>query len=144
MKTVTDSTTLLFANLSTIIIDNVPVMATDRFIPRKEQAALARKLFKSLGLRGISVTTPNYSMASSVYVTLPELPREDSDFEFNGHNYQNESWSDMPNDVPAKAKTAARNEASRKVGAILEIAFPNHDDRSDYQSDYFDSCWSIH
>jgi len=34
-------------------------------------------------------------------------------------------------------------EAYEKVKAILNVAFPNHDNRSDYASDYFDFCWSV-
>ena len=143
MLTKTNPAALLFATLETIILDNVPVMTDDRQIGRKNQAALARQLFKSLGLKGISVRTPSYSMASVVEVSLPTLERAADDYLMDGRDWKFESWSDMPIDLPARVKNAARYEAEKKVGAILAIAFPNHDDRSDSQSDYFDNCWSI-
>lgn len=133
----------LFAAIDAVILDDVPIMATDRGIPRKEQAALARSLFKSLGLKGISVTTPNYSMAHVVDVDLPRLPAAVDDLVLNGRDYQHETYSNMPDDVPAKMKNVARHKASKKIEAILAMAFPNHDDRSDLHQDYFDHKWSI-
>lgn len=122
----------------------IPVMSRDRSIPRKEQAALARKLFKQLGLKGISVTAPNYSMAQSVNVNLPRIPVQDSDFVCDGVDYSNHSYSDMPADCRARQISRANYAAEMKVGEILARAFPNHDDRSDSMTDYFDYCWSIH
>lgn len=95
-------------------VTRIPVMSADRTIPRKEQAALARKLFKQLGLRGISVTAPNYSMAQSVDVRLPETGDRERDMSIE-----------------------------EQVREILAIAFPNHDNRSDSQSDHYDYKWSI-
>ena len=121
----------------------IPVMSTERCIPRKEQAKLARQLFKQLHIKGISVTAPNYSMAQSVDVRLPEIQREDGDLFLNGVSYENGTYSDMPDDVPAKAKHRAKWEAQKRIELILARAFPNHNDRSDSQSDYFDYCWSV-
>ena len=120
----------LHARLAEIDLAAVPVVCTDRHIPRKEQAALARKLFKSLGLRGISVTAPRYSMASSVDVSMPK--REDYTRDDHGQ-------IDFATDPAAQANGEARH----KVSAILDTAFPNHVDRSDGQSDHFDYRWSI-
>jgi hypothetical protein len=133
----------LYARLAAIDPAAVPVVCTDRHVARKYQATLARELFKALGLKGISVTTPNYSMAHVVDVSIPSLPHLPGDYLYDGRNYENDSYSDMPAAVPARAKSLARHAASLKVGEILAYAFPNHDDRSDSQSDYFDSCWSI-
>jgi hypothetical protein len=47
---------------------DIPVISREDDIPRKEQARLTRELFANLGLKGISVTTPNYSMASGVHI----------------------------------------------------------------------------
>lgn len=118
------------SKLAQIAPQYVPVLCRDRCIPRKEQAALARKLFKQLGLKGISVTTPNYSMASCVDVTIPR--RDDFTRDERGEiDYRNDPVC------------IANNEAQKRVEAILLAAFPNHNDRSDYMTDYFDSKWSI-
>jgi len=117
----------------------IPVMTTDRHIPRKEQARLARELFKKLGLKGISVTTPSYSMASSVDVRVPTITKTEADYGEHKHA----CFSDMPDTVPAKMKNTLEWEAKKHVQHILTLAFPKHDDRSDYQSDHFDSKWSL-
>lgn len=118
----------------------VPVMTTDRCIRRKEQARLARELFKRLGLKGISVTAPNYSMASSVHVRLPNGAAPDwRGFE----QYEQATYSQMPDNVPAKQQMLAKHGAALALEKILDAAFPAHVDRSDYQSDYFDYRWSV-
>lgn len=132
-----------FEQIDAVKLERVPIMARDRSIPRKDQAKLARELFKKLGIQGLSVTTPNYSMAQGVDVRVPEIPREPGDYLFEGVDYNNHCFSDMPEAVPARAKHLKRWQAIRKIDAILKLAFPNHDDRSDSQSDYFDSCWSV-
>lgn len=101
----------------------------DRSCPRKELAAAARRLFKSLGLKGISVTAPNYSMAQSVDVSMPK--RDDYQFDQFGMV------------VEGDAARAANNVAREKLDAILYHAFPSHRDRSDSQSDHFDYRWSV-
>lgn len=122
----------LHVALAKVDADRVPVVCTDRRIPRKEQAALARKLFRSLGLPHVSVTAPNYSMASTVDVTLPR--RSD-------YTAFDEIGCVLRREDPAALANAG---AERKVEAILAVAFPTHDDRSDSSSDYFDARWSIH
>jgi len=124
-------------------LNRVPVVSTDRHISRKEQAKLARELFKKLGIKGLSVTTPNYSMASVVEVKVPTYRLEPGDYVLEGEDYENRSYSDMPEDVPAKRKHLKHWNAVKKIDAILLRAFPQHDDRSDLQSDYHDNCWSV-
>lgn len=130
----------LYETIAAVNLDAVPVVCTDRHIDRKEQAVLTRKLFKQLGIKGVSVTTPRYSMASTVEVRVPAEP-------FPGwvgfEQWQHHSYGDMPDDVPAKAAARRQQVAAEKVEAILAKAFPRHDDRSDYQTDYSDSCWTI-
>jgi len=118
------------AAIRDIDLATVPVMTTDRRLPRKEQAKLTRQLFRRLGLRGISVTCPNYSMAHSVEVRL--LKREDYTRDASGEI----EWMTDP---AAVANGAAR----RRVMDILGRAFPEHGDRSDMMTDYFDFCWSV-
>lgn len=132
-----------FTQLAAVNEGRIPVVCRDRGIARKEQAALARKLFKSLGVKGLSITTPNYSMAQSVDVTVPRIETTAEDFRFGGVDYQNETYADMPEGVPAKQKHLAHWKAIEKVQEILARAFPQHDDRSESISDYFDFCWSV-
>lgn len=110
--------------LRQVDLDAVPVSSGDRRIPRKQQAKMARALFSRLKLKGISITAPSYSMASSVHVNLPQR--------FDAIDLQG-----------TDVCRVANREALRKVEEILSRAFPNHDDRSDTQTDYFDFCWSI-
>lgn len=108
-----------------INLSKVSVMSTDRSISRKEQARLARKLFGALKLKGISVTAPNYSMAQSVDVRIP-----------TGKAMHFIKRTDY-------IAAVANNQAENKIRQILAIAFPNHDDRSDTQTDYHNYKWSI-
>lgn len=133
----------VLTQIFSVNLDNIPVMTRDRFIPRKEQAKLARELFKRLGIKGVSVTAPNYSMAQSVDVKVPTFLLEPNDFIFEGINHENLCFSDMPDRVPAKMKHLANWNAKNRIEEILLKAFPNHNDRSDLQSDYFDYKWSI-
>ena len=120
----------LHVKLAAIDITEIPVKTLDRCIPRKEQAKMARELFKSLGLKGISVTTPNYSMAQTVEVRLPR--RRDYVLDDSGF---------ICRQLCEASK--ANHEAESRVESILLAAFPQHDDRSDIQTDYFDRCWSL-
>jgi hypothetical protein len=133
----------LYAKLAAIRLENIPVMSRDRHIPRKEQAALARQLFKRLGLRGISVTTPRYSMAHSVDVRLPAEGQHDPDKWPHSHRDwcgPNGTGHDEATRCPACRDRAA---AEKKLEALLLAAFPCHDDRSDSQTDYFDFRWTV-
>jgi hypothetical protein len=124
--------TALHAALSVVDVDRDVRrdVTLARDCPRKDLAAAARKLFKLLGLKGISVTAPNYSMAQSVDVRLPS--REDYRFDKCGMV------------VEGDAARAANNAAHEKVELILYTAFPSHRDRSDTQQDHFDYRWSVH
>lgn len=115
--------------LAAVDITEIPVMSTDRHIPRKQQAALARNLLRQLGIKGVSVTTPSYSMAQVVEVRMPR--RDD-------HNLDELGFM-----VPGCPAAEANTEARVRMLAILLAAFPRHDDRSDRMTDYFDYCWSV-
>lgn len=117
--------------LAAINILDLPVMSRERSLPRKEQAALCRKLFKQIGLKGISVTAPNYSMAKSVDVSLPSR----SDYKLNVCGMV-EDWATDP-------ASMVNSENRQRIQAVLLAAFPRHEDRSDTQSDHFDYRWSI-
>lgn len=120
----------LHERLAQVDITKIPVMTMDRCVPLKVQAKLTRTLFKALGIKGVSVRAPRYSMACVVEVRLPRR----TDYVRNSAGQV--EWDKDP---AAQANTTARN----RMEAILLAAFPQHDNRSDYQTDYFDSCWSI-
>lgn len=110
----------------------IPVVCRDRSISRKQQAKLARELFKSLGLKGLRVVTPRGANLNHVAVILPQHRHEPS---IPGVPHHKLSACDG-----CKFRTYAHN----KLDEILARAFPQHDNRSDYQSDYFDFCWSVY
>jgi hypothetical protein len=121
----------LHAKLAAVDITEIPTLTLDRCISRKDQAKLARELFRKLGLKGISVTAPNYSMASTVDVSLPKRCDHDMEIVERDGNHGRD---------PAHQANCA---AGRRIEAILLAAFPQHDDRSDYGADYSDRCWSV-
>jgi hypothetical protein len=102
--------------------------------PRKAWAKQVRTLFKAMGLTGISVTTPNYSMASAISIELPKAI---------GCNYDDTNNNQHPH-LPQCPACQQKEQAERKLEQILYAAFPDMNDRSDYVSDYFDNCFSIH
>jgi len=106
----------------------VTTVTRDRHLPRKELAKLVRGLLKTLGVKGVSVTTPNYSMASSIDIRLPR--RDDC---VGPDGYYDE----------ASEGARENNRVRAKFNEILARAFPQHDDRSDAQSDHFDFKFSI-
>lgn len=121
------------AQLRAILDAPLPAMrrADLRRQERKEWAKAVRKLMKDMGLVGVSVTTPSYSMASSIEVRLPEAAAHERGWQ-SGHDF-------------ATCPTCQqRNRAERRIVDIIVAAFPDMRDRSDYQSDYFDFALSIH
>lgn len=96
---------------------------------RKVKAAEIRKVLKSMGIKGISVTAPNYSMASSVHIKIPRA--SDHDRGAVGHEFHT---------CPLCMQ---HTRAERKIAEIILAAFPDLDDRSDSQSDYHDNPLSI-
>lgn len=108
------------ASLESVTLGQIQPARIERRPGRKVLAAEARKVLRSLGIRGVSVTAPNYSMAQSVSVAIPHFE------ELNDEN----RWPE---------RAALRT----KVEAILFAAFPNHRDRSESGTDYYDYCWSV-
>jgi hypothetical protein len=121
----------LHKRLAEIDLTTIAVLTTDRHCARKESAKLARQLFSSLKIKGVSVRTPNYSMAMSVDIRMPK--RSDYVLDAGG----------MIADAPSDPACIANREAEEKLEAILAVAFPNHDNRSDTQTDHFDYKWSV-
>ena len=98
---------------------------------RKTWAQGVRALFKSLGFKGISVTAPNYSMASSIRISFPS-----SGCQNPIHNEPYSRYLDC-------ALCAKERAAKQKAVAIILAAFPDLDNRSDSQTDHFDYCLSV-
>lgn len=106
---------------------------------RKEWAQAVRKLFKELGLTGISVTTPSYSMASSIQISLPSVENSNSDEHVKLHD---DLWREgrPGTDCP---KCKERQQAREHLENVILTAFPDLDNRSDITTDYFDYCLSF-
>lgn len=112
---------------------------------RKEWAKQIRNLLKELRIVNVSVTTPSYSMASSVNIAV---------------NYEKE-WETAHEPVHKAGEAEerkspiyrgsihfcpyckARKEVHDKLENVILAAFPDLNNRSDSQSDYFDYCLSI-
>lgn len=123
--------------------DNVPVVSQLR-LDRRELAPLVRKLFKTLGLKGISVTLSSYSMARTVQIRIPRpIVRGEDYLDSAGKSYTDVSFIDMPDDVPAKLRNRRDFYVKSCMLDILDQAFPGCRDRSDYKTDYFDYKFSI-
>jgi len=123
--------TILDANLPTHSVMGL------RAFGRKVWAAEVRKMFKELGIKGVSVTAPNYSMASMIDIRLPKVTE---------CNYDTLTVEQQYGDLPHNQLCPAcleRWTAEQKIEAILALAFPDLNDRSDGQSDYFDRCFSF-
>lgn len=114
----------------------LPETETDapRNMPRKEFAKLVRAFFKEIGLTGVSVTTPNYSMAMGIDIRIPA--REDYKRKPDG-SYD---WLNLE-DCPASQSNGA---AEKLLAKFMNRHFPNHGNYSDGQIDHFDFRWSIH
>jgi hypothetical protein len=115
-----------------------------RDLDRKEQAKIVRQLFKSLGFTGVSVTTPTYSMASSINISLPRQPWEgEHEPEHNrlqAIEYSKPSYNGMVQVCPWCKESWL---ADKQIRAIILAAFPDMDNRSDTQSDYSDFAFTI-
>jgi hypothetical protein len=103
---------------------------------RKERAAKVRKLFKSLGIKGVSVTAPSYSMAQAIHIRLPY----DSYHEHATHYTFDEAQQRMVSNCPICAK---KNAADRHLEAIILAAYPDLEDRNDPMTDYYNYCLSF-
>jgi hypothetical protein len=123
---------------------DIPVCRLDRCAPRTEQARQARELFRRIGVRGVSVTAPRYSQAHSVDVRLPRPGDDEHNRTRWPHAHSDCCGQQTGHTDDTRCPACAQVDAMRrKVEAILYAAFPNHRDRSEYESDHFDFCWSI-
>lgn len=102
----------LLEQIQKVDVMKLPVMARDRHMPRNEQSALARKLFKQLGLKGILVRKETGRNCFMVNVQFPALQDD---------RYVREQLLE-----------------------ILARSFPQHDDRSEHDIEYYDFKWAVH
>lgn len=103
---------------------SLPTYAIPRNIERKVFAKTVREMFKKLGIKGASVTTPDYSMASSIDIAIPVY------------------YIDVYDSVTLDRLTSDAGDKSTKlheqIKMIMANAFPTMDDKSDTMTDYFD------
>lgn len=120
--------------------------ANIRHQARKEWAAAVRRLFRDMGLSGISVTAPHYSMASSIDIRLPKFQQEGAHQARHAEIDRTERANSAPWQGYNKSCQwcAEEKQAIEKIRSIVLAAFPDLDDRSDTQSDYFDCCLTIY
>jgi hypothetical protein len=121
------------SNLQAILDAPLPGMrrASLRRESRKVIAAEVRSLLRSMGLKGISVTAPNYSMAQAIDIKTPRNEPEPIVKDEDGWDAHHPDYR------------AACNAASAKIEAIILAAFPDLDNRSDSMTDYYDYRLSI-
>ena len=114
-----------------VLIAPMPaVLGHIRHEARKEIAAQVRKLLRSVGVKGISVTAPNYSMAQTIDIRLPE----------DEHPNPSAPEAHTTRDCP---RCQRRQVTSRKLEALILAAYPDLDSRNDTSTDYFDYRLSI-
>ena len=113
MKAPVSGETLL-KQLRHLSMTSLPVVCRDRRIGMKKQAQLARELFKTLSLKGIRVRMATGSMCFMVDVIAPR-----------SHD------------------STVNRQVREHLEELLARTFPQHDDRSDWMSDYYDFRWSF-
>jgi len=111
---------------------------------RKTWAVEVRRLLKELHIAGVSVTAPNYSQASTIHI---QIPSTGFDAEHEAiHNKIDEEQRNSSSWLGYGQYCSICKEhwqAHQKIEQIILAAFPDLNDRSDLQSDYFDDCLSI-
>lgn len=127
----------LHSQLNKIKESDLIPYAIKRNSDRKEFAKAVRSLFKKLGLKYISVTTPNYSMASSIDIILPKRPQT--------YNYykMNLRWEDEETLREKDYALTMNRQASKYINYILNSCFPTKNDRSETMTDYFDFKYMV-
>lgn len=111
--------------------DTIPIKTTNRGCGQKTQARLARELFRELAIPHVSVTCATGSFCFWVNVEFP-APRLAEHVCFA-----------LGVDWPPLPTKALETWAESVIYQILARAFPNHDDRSDSMTDYYDDPWRV-
>lgn len=106
-----------------------------RYDPRTETAKQVRRTLRAMGIRGVRVTTPRYSMAQGL------------DIAFAGDDHTPDAcgqWDSVYREHDRDCPRFWRwHLADQRIEALLIRAFPNLDNRSDSQTDYFDAYFHI-
>lgn len=137
MKTATVTAAEEARCLTTIYNAPPPAVSPLRLRPleRRVWAAQIRRLLASLGITGVRVTTPSYSQAHTVRLTLP-CAAETCD-----HWTRGAGMYDCPVCAPLAAR---RDRARRRLSTIILTAFPDLADRSAHSvEDSHDFCFTI-
>lgn len=129
------------AQLNAILNTSLPTArnCNMRQLTRKEWATEVRNLLKSLNIKGVSVTTPNYSQASTISIRLPDIGEVDETEHAKIHD---DLWrTQRPGkDCP---HCGQRWNARYHLEEIILAAFPDLNDRSILREDYYDYCLSF-
>lgn len=146
MKLVTvEQATKIYHDILAIDVDTVQPITQNR-VYLDTFANLLRPFLKQLGFsnRKISVVVPNYSMAQSIEVTIPDVDW----YIFYGVTNSRE-YGALTEEQRLRGRALAetfgllRNEAQRHLHSTIERAFPANGDRSDPMTDYFDDTFSV-
>lgn len=105
---------MLVEKLKSINVMNIPLMSRDRGIPLKTQASMARELCKKLGIKGVGA---RMAIGANCFYVIIRYPKSE---QLSENQY-----------------------IHTQLEEILSRAFPNHDDRSDVMTDYFNTSWII-
>ena len=115
-----------------------------RQLERKEIAAKVRGLLKSLGIKGMSVTAPSYSMAQTIHISFPRCGRNEHEpVHFRLEAEERAKGGPYRGMALVCPFCRVEREARDRLETLILAAFPDLDDRSDLQSDYFDYILSF-
>lgn len=121
-----------------------PNHAPIRNLARKQISDHVRALLKSLGIKGVSVTTPNYSMAQSIDISLPDDDRhEHQPYHEQAEAEYRATHEDYMGAMHFCHFCREDRDAKDRLERLILTAFPDLADKSDLQSDYFDYRLSI-
>lgn len=128
------------ASYQSIIRANLPTAnrtVTRQSHDRKAWAAAVRAMLRNLGIKAVSVTAPSYSQAHSIDIRLPRYAEA-------AHTcFDSYTTKYAPIDERHCRACTLQSQAQSKMHAIMHVGFPQLDNRSDSQTDYFDFCWTV-
>lgn len=107
-----------------------PLRTDARRMTQTERSAALRALLKSLGVKGVSVTSARGSMCYWSHIRFDGVPHPPV-----------ANWCEHNSRVCDVCQR--NNAAERKVHRIVLAAYPDLDDRSDSQTDHFDFVYTV-
>lgn len=119
-----------------------------RRLYRKEWSKLVKRLLKDLGLGFVSVTAPNYSMAQSIDIRFHQVETPAESTEHQRLHDEIDRAEIATGGLHVGFNRTCKHchqrwAAHQALERIILAAYPDLDNRSDSQSDYFDYCLSI-